>query len=239
MNILFCILTGLDFKDTRNVAIKNTWVKKIPEKCDYIFLEGKSDSNRNVIGYDTPEGHFTSWMKLKEFFKNFSFLKYDWVFLSDSDCFVYPNKVKDFLVDYNISSPICICRIMEVQNNEYTNCQGDTKGNYLKLRWDDPNNCGFFAQSGGAGLALNKKALLKLQNYLIKLQSNVMSIHYDLSLSLWLNECDIPFLHTRKLRPEPESKLKNMTDYFDDDVLTHHYLKEKDFYEIFERKYSI
>lgn len=249
MNIFYAILSGLAFKDTRNVWAKETWLTKIEQDDDYAFLEGVSDKSRKALGFNTPEGHFTSYLKLRGFYLHFSQFKdvyrnYDWFFFADSDSYVFPSRAKDFLDQYTLSSdaPMFIGRLNILPNAENGKTGpgrfgGESKTEIIPYLQNQPLRGPWYCHSGGSGWAMNYKAVEKVSDYLVECGDKFpWSQHYDLAHALWLNDCDIPMMHSRLFRPEKNNIHKEFCDYLDDDVITYHYMGKQDFYNLFEEE---
>ena len=237
MSILHYILTGKDFAETRNRWHENTWLKRIGSLDDYVVLEGEFDSNRKAFGGGTPEGPgLNSILKIKAFYKHIykhwhnKYSRFDWFFFSDSDGYVYPDRLKNFLQNFDGHiNPLFVGRLHQVDSHPWE-LIGETHNCKLSTFIRDDMEWGrFIAHSGGAGWALNSKAMRKICIFVTK-NNPIISEHYDLAHALWVHECDIPMVHSRKFREEPITTMKEFGDYFDDDVITHHYMKEEDFY---------
>ena len=249
MNILYIILSGLAFKDTRNTWAEKTWLTNIDNDDDYVFLEGVGDKSRKVLGFNTPEGHFTSYLKLHGFYIHYNQFKeqykdYDWFFFADSDSYVFPNKAKAFLKKYTLTSdaPLFIGRLNILPNAENGKTGpgtfgGESKTEIIPYLQNHPRRGPWYCHSGGSGWVMNRKAVEKVGDYLIERGDKFpWSQHYDLAHALWLNDCDIPMMHSRLFRPETNNKYKEFCDYLDDEVITYHYMAEQDFYNLFEEQ---
>ena len=247
MNIFYVILSGAVFKDTRNVWAQETWLKALGEGDDYAFLEGKTDSDRKVLGFDTPEGHFTSFLKLRGFYLHYlenkeKYDNYDWFLFADSDTYVYCNKAREYLEKYSLSSdsPLFIGRLNMLPNHENPKhgpgaFGGTTRSQIFPYFCNHVGRGPWYCHNGGAGWALNRAAVEKMGTYLAECGGDFpWSQHYDLANSLWVNDCDIPMLHSRLFRSQPKSNHEEFCDYMDHNVITFHYVEEQDFYNLYE-----
>jgi len=246
MNIFYVILSGIVFKDTRNIWAQQTWIKEIDKSDDYAFLEGESDASRKVLGFNTPEGHFTSYLKLRGFYLHYYENKelyedYEWFFFADSDTYVMPKRAKSLLKSYSpkLKSPMFIGRLNMLPNSQNPKSGpgsfgGETKTQIIPYLCNQVPLGPWFCHSGGSGWAMNKSAVEKMSNYLIECGARFpWSQHYDLAHALWLNDCDIPMMHSRLFRSEQKYRQKEFCDYLNDDVVTYHYMKEQDFYGLY------
>lgn len=243
MKIFHYILSATDFANTRNQWHLNTWLKRIGTEDDYIFLEEQSDPSRKVFGTNTPPGPgINSIFKLGVFYKELYvnwdiYNSYEWFMFSDADCYVYPKRLKSFLNYYDISpyAPLFIGKINLLYDHPGF-FQGDTHNcqlsKFLRKDAEVPHDH-FTCHHGGCGWLLTREAIFHLAHYVHKHQNNlILSEHYDLAHSLWLNDCDIPMMHSRLFRTESYKDTNKFGDYIDDEVITWHYMKEEDFYYV-------
>ena len=250
--ILYSILSGSDFKDSRNVWIRDTWVKNIDSCDDYVFLQGDSDVNReDVIGFGTPEGHDTAYLKLKEFhkfvFNNIEkYSEYDWFMFSDTDCYVYPKVLKPFLSKYKIDSPLCATKVniftkRDSQVGVAAKTGGKDLGTTINKKItayfrDDYHieNCSFYAISGGGGWAFNREAMKVIGEYMFKNDMGCTS-HYDIPISLVVQDCNIPHLNCDQFMSGKDTDNHKHGEYSEKNkCFTNHFILKDDFYRIFE-----
>jgi hypothetical protein len=243
MNIFYAIITGSCFKDNRNIWAEDTWLRRIGQNDDYSFIEeGNSDLSRKALGWNTEPGHHTVHLRLYNFYKHIfknwhnEYWKYDWIFFSDSDSYVYPKRLRIFLSNFSsVCCPLFIGRLNKLESHPWSwsgknyNCQ---LADFFSGKVPHGE---FICHGGGAGWAINKSAIYKVAKFLSEVENPMMSMHYDLAHSMWLNECDIPMVHSRRFRPEAYYDMKKFSDYVDDQVITHHYMKEEDFYYVYSR----
>ena len=108
--ILFVILTCEKYIYNRCECQKNTWLTKIGEECDYIYLSSKPDIKNKIIGYSTNDTYEFATLKYVEFFKNYNLNEYfDYIFFCDDDTFVNPFRLKEKINE--LGNFDCYCRI--------------------------------------------------------------------------------------------------------------------------------
>ena len=132
MRIFHYILTGKAFAETRNRVIENTWLKRMGMYDEYTFIEGETDIDRDVFGSGTPEGPgINSTLKIIGFYRFLYkywdyYCDFDWFFFSDSDCYVYPKRLKSFLQNFNErGNPLFVGRFNQVDSHPWV-LIGDT-----------------------------------------------------------------------------------------------------------------
>lgn len=241
MSTLHYILTGKDFAETRNKWHENTWLKRIGQDDDYVFIEGESDPSRKVFGSGTPEGPgINSILKIVGFYKHVyenwtnKYSMFDWFFFSDSDCYVFPDRAKRFLEGYSSNSnPMFIGKLSIIYDHPWPR-YGKTHNCQISKLFNKEITAGSVpCCSGGAGYVMNNSAMKTMSKYIVKhLPELFLSEHYDLGIGVWLNDCDIPMTNSRLFFPDNYKNLGKSAEYIDDNVITLHYMTEKEFYEV-------
>ena len=125
MKILYIILTGQAFEETRNVWAEDTWLKTIDTNDDYFFLAEKEDQSKKILGFDTEGGHQFAFFKLRGLYLDYNknpqrYNDYDWFFFVDSDTYVRTKRTRKFLNDYSLieDSPMLFGRLNLLPNIE-------------------------------------------------------------------------------------------------------------------------
>ena len=245
--ILYTILSGSDFKDSRNVWIKDTWLNNIDSSDGYVFLEGSSDTDRkDVMGFGTPEGHNTAYLKLREFhkfvFNNIDkYSDYDWFMFSDTDCYVYPKVLKPFLSKYKINSPMCATKVNQFTSrdsnigihNGILSTINKKLTSYFKgdgdISW-----CNFYTISGGGGWAFNRESMKVIGEYLLNNDIGC-NMHYDIPISFVVGDCNIPYLNCDQFMSSHDTINHQQGEYSEKNkCFTNHFILKDDFYRIFE-----
>lgn len=113
MKILYVILTADKFFGKQELQ-KNTWLKFVGEKDEYIYLNSLS---KHEDSYDNVP------LKYSYFIRDFHrFNEFDWVFFCDDDTFVFPKKLSHLLSYQDAKKPIMIGRTGTYQG--WTVCSG-------------------------------------------------------------------------------------------------------------------
>lgn len=155
----------------------------------------------NMVGWDTSDDYMSCSSKYIHFLRNFSLDEYDWVVFVDDDTFIVPRRLEPFLqtLDSDQSLYVGAC------------C-----------------NDGWTYMSGGAGFAVSRHLMQRLQSYVrSKTDSDVHTEEYsDKTFGCWVHTIgDTEFL----VRPEFHGDYS--IDYASD-CFSCHYVTEQGFYDL-------
>lgn len=200
MKILYVILTCQRYSETRVRWQKNTWVKDV----DHIYLKDPAK------GYEESYENLSK--KYVDFFLDYNFDEYDWLFLCDDDTFVFTNKLFTFL---SLCDP-----------DKNTMIGSELPLHFVKKATElNVRSC-----SGGAGIAISKSLAKNIQEYLRNGDYVVLNEQADVSLAIWCKysvEDPILFFGCNYFfRPESPKHENNWGMYH---PITFHYCDEEDF----------
>ena len=142
--IFFILFTCESYKNTRKLLQE----KYILNNCtDYIYISAKEDLENKILGFNTNDGYDSMPFKYIEFFKYFyknknNYNNYDYFFFGDDDV----AWLKDNLNNY----------LLTLKNDEPSAIGKYHPGCIWEGRW---------SFCGGAGIILNKSAMLKVSEY--------------------------------------------------------------------------
>lgn len=246
MNIFYAIISSSAFRHSRNVWAKETWLNQLNPNDDYVFIEEERTSQEEkLFGSNTPPGHHTVHLRLYQFYRHIfkewdkKYFYYNWIFFADSDTYVYPKRARCFLNNFGyVNYPLFVGRLNKLESHPWAWGGENYKCQLADFFAGKVPHGEFICHGGGAGWAVNKPAAYQIAKFLSQAENPMMSMHYDLAHAMWVNECDIPMMHTRRLRPEADYDRKKFCDYVDDQLITHHYMKEEDFYRVYKENLS-
>lgn len=230
-NTLVVVLTCDLYLDTRVKSIQNTWGKLI----DTIFLTDSENSQKDIIGYNTPKNYDGIQDKYLNFFKKFNFKKYDYYFFVDDDTFINIENLKSLKIPSSEDNFAYIRRL--VLNPDGTDKDGNYTGYPMnKLR-------GYNIQlplthpSGGAGYILSKKTTLEIKKYL-EFAGNTVSLsgHGDVTLGFWLRNVGSNLIFSEDLWWEKPKECEPF-GFNEKTFLTLHYVNEELMYK-YNKKYN-
>lgn len=158
MSICYIVLTCEKYLPTRCEAIRNTWLRDVDH---YFFLSAKSNPDKRVLGWDTPDDYQSCSKKYIDFFRNMT-IDADWIVFCDDDTFVFPKRLKRAL---SALSP--------------------KRNLYIGYEFPDASEP---AMSGGAGFVLSRNAYTQLCSYIRSANNEDVwvSTYTDISVSKWL-----------------------------------------------------
>jgi len=105
INVCYIILTCEKYLQTRAKWQKETCFKDVSEN-DCYFLSCKP-SPPNTYGWNTEDDYKSCIIKYVKFFQNLT-IKYDWYMFIDDDTYVFPNRVEQYLANYDNTQPLYI-----------------------------------------------------------------------------------------------------------------------------------
>lgn len=172
----------------RNDSIKETWLNKINEVSDYRFLSAVPDNNKK-LGYHTPDEYDFAPLKNWYFIKNFNdFESYDWVFFCDDDLYCFCNRLENLLMQFDHNRQIAIGERMVAKTDMYERFISSNR-----ITYPVP----FFA--GGGGYAVSRPAILKIKEWISKLEKPEWSYHTDVSFGHWFRFADIELIDRKEM----------------------------------------
>lgn len=156
--------------------------------------------------YTNVAHKYVAWLRSNE-------LKHDWYFFCDDDTWVYVERLRAALGLTNVPT------MKGFKGGEFM-----VEGTTFITQWF----------SGGAGVAINKPLLLRIQSY-VKGENIIVSTESDTSLAIWAKISTLNFLpvHNRLFRPQHPHHASNNSVK---DCITYHYCSMNDFYELNEGK---
>jgi len=168
MRICYIISTCNKYLDTRVAYQMETMLKNI-NKNDIYYLTSAPNVERRQFGWYTMDDPKNITWKYIHFIYNMNgeFLNYDWYIFIDDDTFVFTNKLRKYLTQYNPA------------NNYYIGNELD----HVKKDF-----CSYM--SGGAGYAISNELYKKIYEYVKKEGINNSYKHWcdDLCIGLWIQE---------------------------------------------------
>lgn len=184
-DIFYFIMTCEAYKNTRK-PIQEKFLFK--NKNNYLYISAKSDINNNIIGFETLDAHKDLKEKYIAFYKYFydnqeQYKDYNYFLFIDDDALFIEHNLIRYLDDLIINDiPLII-------------------GN-LDCSWE-----GFTNFCGGAGILFNRKALLKICEYVkftkeLELVSHPTRGFSDVTLSRWCALLNIAVLHNTLMYAE-------------------------------------
>lgn len=159
MRIVYVVLTCKAYLATRCRWMRETWMPHVSEEDRILFLSGAADPSQDVVGWDTPDGYDGCPLKIWTFVREMPLEDADWVVLVDDDTFVFPDRLRACLTEYDASLPTWV-------------------GKYL----GGP----IPTMSGGAGIALSRSLYALLRAYLLTTPAVFENIHGDVELGRWI-----------------------------------------------------
>jgi hypothetical protein len=164
MSCCFIILTCEKYLNTRvKWVLENSLFKVEPKDIYFLSCEPKEP---NIYGWNTPDIYEGCPLKYIKFFQNMT-LDYDWYFFMDDDTFIFTDKLKTFISQYDKNEPLYIGNI----------CRNYNFPIYM---------------SGGAGFLMTKSLYLSIVQYIRETPEHELfqSIYGDLSIGLWLTNIE-------------------------------------------------
>jgi hypothetical protein len=165
INVCYIILTCEKYLNTRVKWQKETCFKDVPES-DLYFLSCK-EIKPNIYGWDTEDDYKSCITKYIKFFQNLT-INYDWYMFIDDDTYVFPNRVEQYLANYDKTAPL-----------------------YIGSIWTHLKNLRF--TSGGAGFFITHNTYNKIKRHLsvdenTKIRYIDNEIYGDVTFGLWVRE---------------------------------------------------
>ena len=231
-NTLVVALTSDLYLDTRVKSIQNTWGKLI----DTIFLTDSENSQKDIIGYNTPKNYDGIQDKYLNFFEKFNFEKYDYYFFVDDDTFINIENLKSLKIPSSEDNFAYIRRLVlnpdgTDKDGNYTGYPMDKlRGHNIQLPLTHP--------SGGAGYILSKKTTLEIKKYLEFAKDDTsLSGHSDVTLGFWLRNVGSNLIFSEDLWWEKPKECEPF-GFNEKTFLTLHYVDEELMYK-YNKKYNL
>ena len=173
MKITYIVITCEPYLKTRAELVNQTWRKFVNCNDEFYFLSSIAVPEKNILGYGDPDDYKSAALKKISFFKNNNFNS-DWIFICDDDTFVFPDRLRKLLSEYNAAEEICVC--------EYTQfCSACRRTKFkIDFAYNYPN--------GGAGIAISNPLFYKYKNYLNSIKNPKYTPYTengDITMGLW------------------------------------------------------
>lgn len=205
MKLCYIISTCDKYFDTRVKYQMDTFFKDVRNE-DIYYLTSKPDINKRQFGWQCMDDEHNITWKYIHFIYNMKYiLNYDWYIFIDDDTFVFIDKLKNLLNNYN-----------------------STENYYIGHELDHIKNDFCLYMSGGAGYAISNSLYSILYNYVREKGINNSYKHWcdDLCIGLWINELkskyNIKQINNKNFLIH---RFKNETEL--DDSITCHEIKTK------------
>jgi len=202
MKCCYIILTCENYLKTRAKWLLENCLYNV-DPSDIYFLSCKK-IEPNIYGWDTPDNYESCPLKYIRFLKNME-LDYDWYYFMDDDTFVFPERLKMFVMNYNKDEPLYIGH----------RCENYAFPIYM---------------SGGAGFLLTKPLYLSLCEYIRNIPDEQLyvSIYGDYSIGLWLSNIEKQVIPNKLFNPTTHNN-----DYELNNCVSFHYLKTEEQYKFY------
>jgi hypothetical protein len=173
MKICYIISTCEKYLDTRVKYQMETFLKNVNRE-DIYYLTSKPDIPNRQFGWNCMDDFDNIPWKYIHFIYNMEIQdKYDWYIFIDDDTFVFENRLKNLLINYNSS-----------------------ENYYIGYELDHIKNDFCLYMSGGAGYAISNGLYNLIYNYVRKTGINNSFIHKcdDLCIGIWIQELKKDFI---------------------------------------------
>jgi len=167
MKLCYIISTCDKYLDTRVKYQMDTFLKNV-DKNDIYYLTSKPNIDKRQFGWNCMDDEKNiTWKYIHFIYNMHNILNYDWYIFIDDDTFVFENRLKTYLSEFNKNEYYYIGYQCEHEN--WTLC------NYL---------------SGGAGYAISNKLYNEIYNYVKNQGINNSFKHWcdDLCIGIWIDE---------------------------------------------------
>ncbi len=166
MKICYIISTCDKYLDTR-VQYQMDMMLKNVNKDDIFYLTSKPNIEKRQFGWHCMDDEKNITWKYIHFIYNMNIPQYDWYIFIDDDTFVYENRLKNLLSNYD-------------SNKLY----------YIGHELDHIKNDFCLYMSGGAGYAISNSLYKVIYNYVRNTGINNSYEHWcdDLCIGLWINK---------------------------------------------------
>jgi hypothetical protein len=175
MKICYIISTCNKYLDTRVKYQMETMLKNVNKEDIYYLTSKPNVENRHFGWYSIDDIQNITW-KYIHFIYNTNIPYYDWYIFIDDDTFVFKNRLKNLLLNYD-------------SNKNY----------YIGNELDHIKNQFCLYMSGGAGYAISNSLYKIIYNYVKNTGINNSYEHLcdDLCIGLWINKLkkEIPIIH--------------------------------------------
>jgi hypothetical protein len=175
----------------------------------HYFISGVPHEEDRILGWNTGDGYEDCPRKYVEFFKNIR-LDYDWYLFIDDDTFLFPDRLKQFIKNFDHTEKVCIGHKCDCTHLDYID--------------------------GGAGILMSRVLYESLQEYVKETPyEKLLGIHRDskygdVSLGLWIrNIPDTRFINNRDL-------FKHFKHVSDDELktcVTFHNVKSREDFQFY------
>ena len=233
MKIAYIILTCKQNIDLRVKYQKQTFLQTRDIKIglvncniDYFCISSKMEEpNSSIYGWNTSDKYQDLTYKYLAFIINMEIPQYDWYFFIDDDTFVFPNRLVEYLANYNSNNRFYIGNTYSITNH--------------KLLTFDPISY----MSGGSGFLLSKSVYSSLKTYLTlseNIDKDPLFEIADVTMGIWINrlsqDSPIDIIDCKLFNPVKHANAEELNTN-----ITFHNVKIKDeylFYNSILQKYS-
>jgi hypothetical protein len=195
MKLCYIISTCDKYINTRVKYQMETYLKHV-NKEDIFYLTSKPDEIKRQFGWNCMDDEKNITWKYIHFIYNMkSILNYDWYIFIDDDTFVFIDKLKNLLQNYNSTENFYIGYELDHIKNEYC-----------------------LYMSGGAGYAISNSLYNILYNYVKTSGINDSFKHWcdDLCIGMWIDELskkiNINRIHNPKFLVSHFTDIKQLND---------------------------
>ena len=166
MKLCYIISTCDKYIDNRVKYQMETFLKNI-NKNDIFYLTSKPNIENRQFGWNSMDDPQNITWKYIHFIYNMNIPDYDWYIFIDDDTFVFENRLKKFLLNYN-------------SNENY----------YIGYELDHIKNEFCLYMSGGGGYAISNSLYKLINNYVKQTGINNSYEHWcdDLCIGLWIDK---------------------------------------------------
>lgn len=182
MKLLYVILTCQKYIPTRCKWVRDSWLRQLKPEDDYYFLSSVSDSANKVVGWNSLDTYEGCSQKYLAFFRNLN-TDADWIVFVDDDTFVFPNRLRTLLADYNSSEKLYIGKLL-----------------------DGP----IPTMSGGAGFALSSKLYSEMQTYVRNNEIVLDFIYSDVTVGQWAKALSAKYIWDKRFNSHPHTEEGNV-----------------------------
>ena len=166
MKICYIISTCDKYLENRVKYQMETFLKNVPEE-DIYYLTSKPNIDKRQFGWFYLDDEKNITWKYIHFILNKEINYYDWYIFIDDDTFVFENRLRTLLDNYNPNEAFYIGKELDHIKNDFC-----------------------LYMSGGAGYAISNKLYSLIVNYVKNIGFNLSFKHWcdDLCIGIWIQE---------------------------------------------------
>jgi len=217
MKLCYIISTCDKYLDNRVKHQMDTMLKNM-NKNDIYYLTSKPDIPNRRFGWNCMDDDKNITWKYIHFIYNMNIQdNYDWYIFFDDDTFVFENRLKNLLKEYNTDENYYIGNELDHVKNEF---------------------CSYM--SGGAGYCISRALYKIIYNYVIEIGINNAFKHWcdDLCIGIWIDELKNKFNVNIVDNKLFSCGLHQMENELSDNITFHKVITEEqyDFYSLIANK---